>query len=144
MKYTEIEIYSIENAIRRYNNAAKFLQINEEKCKTLKDMFDIVTENITSKVVEYHLHVPNYKWITFDDEELRFTIYQEKGSKPVLDAQFEVYNMDTTEYVDYFDTVKDAKVAVDKFYAEQEVLNPYEPDPYDEYMDRKLEEKEWN
>ena len=39
-KYTENDIYSIENAMIRYKNIAKFLQNNKEKCKTMKDVFE--------------------------------------------------------------------------------------------------------
>lgn len=141
-KYTENEIYSIENAMRRYKNIAKILQVNEEKCKTIKDIFEFITQNITEKVIEHDFSNETYKYITFDDGELRFTVSQYNKDSVELESPFEVYAMGTDEFVDCFDDLREAKVYLDQHYLD----NPgsYEPDPYDEYMDRKLEEKEWN
>lgn len=141
-KYTEIEIWSIENAMRRYKNIAKNLQINEEKCKTIKDSFDYITQNITENVIDHDFSDKHYKYITFDDGELRFTVSQYNNDSVELESAFEVYDTRTTELVDWFDNLREAKVYVDQYYAEEPA--PYEPDPYDEYMDRKLVEKEWN
>jgi hypothetical protein len=141
-KYTEIEIWSIENAMRRYKNLAKYLQVNIEKCKSIKDIFELITQNVTENVIDHDFSDEHYKYITFDDGELRFTVSQYNNDSVELESPFEVYNTRTTELVDWFDDLREAKVYVDQYYAEEP--EPYEPDPYDEYMDRKLEEKEWN
>lgn len=141
-KYTENDIYSIENAMIRYKNIAKFLQNNKEKCKTMKDVFDLITKNITEKVIEHDFSNETYKFITFDDGELRFTVSQYNKDSVELESPFEVYAMGTDEFVDCFDDLREAKVYVDQYH--QDESGTYEPDPYDEYMDRKLEEREWN
>lgn len=138
-KYTEIEIWSIENAMIRYKNLAKYLQVNIEKCKSIKDIFELMTQNVTENVIDHDFSDEHYKYITFDDGELRFTVSQYDKDLVILEPSFEVYNMDTSELVDWFDDLREAKVYVDQYH--QDESGTYEPDPYDEYIDRKLEEE---
>lgn len=142
-KFTENNIYSIENAMRRYKAIEFFIDQNTENFKTIKDAFEMITRNITTNVIEHDFLDEDYKFITFDDNELRFTVFETAIGTIALEDAFEVYDGDTGECIYYFDNLREARVYVDAYYANQPEY-VYEPDPYDEYMDRKLVEKEWN
>ena len=142
-KFTENNIYSIENAMRRYKAIEFFIDQNTENFKTIKDAFEMITRNITTNVIEHDFLDKDYKFITFDDNELRFTVFETAIGTIALEDAFEVYDGDSGECIYYFDNLREAGRYVDAYYANLPE-NTYEPDPYDEYMDRKLEEKEWN
>lgn len=142
-RFTENNIFYIENAMKRYRGLAFFIEQNPENFKTIKDAFETITQNITQNVIEHDFLDEDYKYITFDDGELRFTVFETAIGTIALEDGFEVYDGDSGECIYYFDDLREAGRYVNAYYANLPETT-YEPDPYDEYMDRKLVEKEWN